>query len=419
MVFRAAGTKTFKLRVDHSDGRHAVLSTECTEREDADYIEAVVRRWQGKHGKKHARPDVIDALVSKRVKLAAAVDALDAGTLDALLEANPAAGENITLSVLLWHTEKSKSTKGGGQAATYLRQLKTLFPEIEQATFTLSVFTRKILWERLDALEVDGPTKNRYRAAASSFAKYLVKREAIDRNFVRDIEGFGENDPRLVYYEIPDAKRLLSSIEHETVAGMSAAALGFCAEISAVQAAFVSDFDLEADPPVMHVRGTKRGWRDRFVPLVDELRFVIPYIKKAIDGKMAGAKAFDDISEWIALDTQRRAADLAKPKIVAVGEAEYGQHSFHDWRHTHAVALLRWGYSEQIAADHLGHKGTSLVRDNYGRFKSTKHDYAKAKPVETPAPMKKRAVGSKAGSSRSATTPITIPLTSVGRRRVK
>lgn len=388
MVFRAKGARTYKLRVDHPDGRHVVLSTECTDKDDADDVEAVVRRWQGKRGKKHMRLDVIDAVVSKRVKLSAAIEAHHEGTLDELLEANPPEGENITLSVLLWHADKAKQTKGGGQADTYLRQMKTLFPEIQSATLTLSLFTRKILWERLDKLEVDGPTKNRYRAGASSFAKYLVKREVIERNFVRDIEGFGENDPRLVYYEIPDAKRLLGAIEREAIAGMSAAALGFCMEISAVQAAFVSDFDLKADPPVAHVRGTKRGWRDRYVPLVGELRFVLPYIKKAISGKMLGAKAFDDVSEWIALDAQRRAANHAKPKIVAVGEDEFGQHTFHDWRHTHAVALLRWGYGEQIAADHLGHKNTSMVRDNYGRFKSTKHDYAKAKVVAA-APAKR------------------------------
>jgi hypothetical protein len=38
-------------------------------------------------------------------------------------------------------------------------------------------------------------------------AKYLVNQELLETNFVRDIEGFGENDPRLVYYEIDDAKR--------------------------------------------------------------------------------------------------------------------------------------------------------------------------------------------------------------------
>ena len=52
-----------------------------------------------------------------------------------------------------------------------------------------------------------------------------------------------------------------------------------------------------------------------------------------------------------------------------------------------AVALLRFGYSEQIVADHEGHKNTTLVRERYGRFKPTKHDYAKGATVH---PIKAR-----------------------------
>ena len=79
------------------------------------------------------------------------------------------------------------------------------------------------------ALDVDHPTKHRYRAAASSFVKYLVKREFIVRNFARDIDGYGENDPRLVYYEIADAKRVMESMG-QPYAAISATALAFCME---------------------------------------------------------------------------------------------------------------------------------------------------------------------------------------------
>jgi hypothetical protein len=44
----------------------------------------------------------------------------------------------------------------------------------------------------------------------------------------------------------------------------------------------------------------------------------------------------------------------------------------------------------RLAADHEGHKNTGQVRTRYGRFKSTKHDYAKAKPVDLPAKEVKR-----------------------------
>lgn len=380
MVFKAKGSHTFKLRVDHPDGRHAVLSTGCQLEEDADEVEAAVRKWQGKRGKKHARLDIIDGLIEKRYTLARASAALEDGTLEELVDAHPPAGVDLTPRIAEWIAEKRRAKRGAGQADAYEKQLGVLFPE---RPLLANLFTRRVLWERLDRLEVEDPTKNRYRACASSFAKYLVKREIIERNFVRDIEGWSENDPRVVYYEIPDAKRLIGRLA-QPHAAIAAAALGFCMEWGALDRAIVSDFDLKSDPITAHVRGSKRSWRDRVVPLVPELAWIVPYLKPALSGKMPTVKAFDDVPEWRAIDRQRAAAN-EKPKVVAVGEEDYGQHSIHDWRHTHAVALLRWGYSEQIAADHLGHKDTSMVRKVYGRFKATKLDYAKGGTTVQPA----------------------------------
>jgi integrase len=167
-------------------------------------------------------------------------------------------------------------------------------------------------------------------------------------------------------------------------AAISAAALAFCMEWGALARARVSDFDLKASPPLTHVRGTKRSWRDRHVPLVPELAWALDFIRPALVDKLPNVFAFDGIPEWRAIDVQRAAATAADPTIVAVGEDEHGQHSIHDWRHTHAVALLRWGYSEQIVADHEGHKNTTLVRERYGRFKPTAYDYAKPKHVAQP-----------------------------------
>lgn len=395
MVYRAAGTLTYRLRIDAPDGRHVILSTECVDHGDAEDIEKVVRRWQGKRGKQYARPDIIDALVSKRIKLAAAFEAHQSGALAALLEQHPATGIDLTAWLDAWIADKRKQKRGAGQADTYEKQLRVLFPK---RPLTLDVFTRKELWSRLDALEVEGPTKNRYRAAAASFAKYLVKRELLERNFVRDIEGFGESDPRLVYYEVKDAKRLIGGLA-QPYAAIAAFAFGFSAEWGAITRAVVGDFDLTADPPIVRVRGSKRAWRDRHVPLVNELAWLVPFLAPALARKAKSALVFDGIEEWRAIDVQRAEADAAKPKIVAVGEKEYGQHSLHDWRHTHAVALLRFGYDEQIVANHLGHKNTTLVRERYGRFKPTKWDYAK--------------VGSR---GQSATDSATLPLKRQGKR---
>jgi hypothetical protein len=117
---------------------------------------------------------------------------------------------------------------------------------------------------RLDALTrtdgktpLDNPTKNRYRAAVSSFAKYLVKLDLLESNFVRDIEGYGENDPRMVYYERADAKRLIAALP-QPFAGISAFACGFCAEWAAVEQLTVADVDLTRARSARSCAGPRR-----------------------------------------------------------------------------------------------------------------------------------------------------------------
>ncbi len=192
---------------------------------------------------------------------------------------------------------------------------------------------------------------------------------------MRDIEGYGENTPRCVYYEISDARWLIASMP-QPFAAIAALALGFCAEWGAISRTRVGDLSLPASGPVTcRVRGTKSEWRDRVVRLVDELQWTLEYIRPALSGKLPGALIVDDVPEWRAIGEQGSAAAAAR--ISAFGEEKFGPHSLHDWRHTHAVALLRWKYPEQIVSDHLGHKDTTLVRRVYGRYKPTARDYEK------------------------------------------
>src|SRR4051812_4461779 len=121
MVFRPDGTRTFKLRVDHPDGRRVTLTTGCVDKRDAEDVESAVHKWQGRRGKRYARPDVIDALVEKRISLPDAFEADAGGTLDALLGKHAASEPSIDLTPLLqeWVDDKKKSRKGAGQAEVY------------------------------------------------------------------------------------------------------------------------------------------------------------------------------------------------------------------------------------------------------------------------------------------------------------
>jgi integrase len=400
VVHKKKGSNTFRCRVTAPDGRTAELSTSCVEEDDAKDIERAVRRWEGAKGKKYEEPELLAALVDKRVSLPDAFEASLDGSLTAVLKsfaAAPAPALNLTARVAEWQAWKAKEKKGAKSAADYLRQLTTLFPEITSKTFTLAHFTRAEIAKRLDALKVQGPTKNRYKLAASSFAKFLVRRDVIETNVVRDIEGFGENPARMVYYERQEAKRLILGLP-QPYAAVAAFAAGFCMEWGGIEALQARDVSLLAGKESVYVRGTKTTNRLRTIPLVQENRWLLPILAAAVKGKAPSARVFAGLNKSKALREQRKVATALK--VQGVGEEKFSQHDLHDWRHTHTVQLLRDGYDEAIAAAHLGHANTDLVRTRYGVFLVTAADYTR----------------------KRVTAPTTIPTTSldgVERRRVK
>lgn len=389
--FQVNGRGVFKMRVEWKE-ESSTLSTGTYTSNDADDVAAVVDKWKGKRGLEHKRANVLEALLAKppRISLSDAYQMQLDGTLDAHMAKIDAVHNTVDLRpyVTQWHREKSRAKKGAASADNYLRQLGVLYPEDD--SLTLATFTRKELLRRLKALDVDEPTRTRYKAAASSFAMLLVDEELLEHNFVRTIPGFGENPERVVYYAMDDAKRLIAGMP-QPYAGLAAVAAGFCAEWGALSRLIVSDVDLKANPITAHVRGSKRAWRDRVVPLIPELAWVLPYVRPLLGNKLPTACVFEGVHEWDAIDIQREAAD--ELKIVATGEEIFGRHSIHDWRHSHAVWLLKLRYSEQIAAAHLGHKNTDLVRKRYGVFIPDQHDYARVDSTKSATPPRARHEG--------------------------
>jgi integrase len=247
-------------------------------------------------------------------------------------------------------------------------------------------FTRVEVAKRLDALDVDAPTKNRYKLAASGFAKYLVRRGILETNFVRDIEGFGENDPRKVYYEL----------RGEAADRRTRAAVGRCA------AAMAYAFCMEEGRDRRGARARRRSHQGRgvllrawhqdgepraHVHLVEENRWLLPYIARRDRGQ--GAQC-ESVPGPQALDAPPRAAEggarARDPRRSA--RRRFSQHTFHDWRHTRTVQLLRDGYEESVAAHDLGHEDVNLVRTTYGEFhRDGEPTTAASAPSRSSAPL--------------------------------
>lgn len=382
--YQSHGKGPYKVRLGH-----VTLSTGMYTLSDAKHVAMQIARWRGKQGREHARPNVLAMLVrdDSPLSLRQAYDKALTGTLDAFMADYEARTNALDLRpyVTEWHQAKQRSRKGSASANDYKRQLETLYHE---TPLTIATFRRSEVLQRLRMLSVDDPTRNRYKAAASSFAQYLVDREVLDANFVLTIKGyFSENPERVVWYDMADARRLIAALP-QPYAGLSAYAAGFGAEWGAITRLQPSYAHLDETPVTFRVHGTKTTGRDRVVPLVPELAWTLEYITPVLRGKTPFASVFAGVANDKALDVLRETADALK--IKAHGEEKFGRHDLHDWRHDHAVWLIKANYQVQIVAAHLGHETTSQVIQRYGKYRPDALDYATKSATTSRRNMKRR-----------------------------
>jgi integrase len=362
MPYRAKDRDAWKVRVRHPDGRSIVAGADTARRETA----VTMERWASQlyADRTPQTLGVLDAIVRKLISLPLAYDARhDLPGLLARLD-----DVDIEPFVSRWAAALRKSRKGSASADRYERQVRTLVTP--RARFPRSRFTRKIVDTHLRGLDVEDPTRNRHKAAFSSFAKYLVREDVLDRNPVLDIEGWSEGEGRLVHYEREDAQRLIAALPQPFQA-IEALMVGAGLEWQAVERLRVRDVDVKAT--TAFANGGKTRWRQRLCRIVEA--WTVGAIRPALTGKLPDALVFEGVREWTALAAHK----------AAVKALELSPSTLHDWRHTHAVLMLRAGYKPTVVAHQLGHRDTSLVWKRYGRFVVDDRDYAlPALPQELP-----------------------------------
>ena len=359
--------RVYKARVydRHGDGHVRTLGTD-SEAEAVEF-EAFLARMR-----KNRRWDVLQLIIARSLTVAEAFDADAGGTLTTLADELTAALDDVNIEphVAKWHAAKAKAKKGAGMADTYQRQVRTLIPKGKP--FPRSRFTARTIRKHLRGLDVQDPTRNRHKAGLASFAEYLVDEDLLEHNPVRDVSGWSEGDGRTAYYERAQAITLIDALPQPYQA-IEALMVGAGLEWQAIERLRIRDVDLSALTVMAH--GGKTRWRNRLCRIVEA--WTLPHIRPALDGKLPGAMVFERIREPQALIVHKRA-------IVAVG---LPMSTLHDWRHTHAVLMLRDGYKPTVVAHQLGHRDTSLVWKRYGRFVVDARDYelpAKTTPEQTP-----------------------------------
>lgn len=347
--FRDKGQSRYKVYVRLADGRRRKCACGTDRLTTA---QAVTRFVQRLHSDR--RWDVLTPIVEGRMSLPLAYDARN--NLDALVQA--LRDVDLEPFVERWYAEKQQARKGAASADEYLRQVRQLIPWRQR--FPASAFSRASIDAHLRGLNVQDPTRNRHKAAIQSFAKYLVRADIIPSNPVREIEGWSEGRGRVTYYEREDAQRIIDALPQPFQA-IEALMVGAGLEWQAIERLTVNDVDLHAKSVKAH--GGKTPWRDRVCVIVET--WAIPSIKPVLTGKLPAARVFEGITEWKAL-----AVHKATVKVLGLKPS-----TLHDWRHTHAVLMLRSGYKPTTVAAQLGHSTTALVWQRYGRFTVDARDY--------------------------------------------
>lgn len=271
---------------------------------------------------------------------------------------------DLAAYVTRWQTWlRSRLGADAESVAHYLACVRTLIPADER--FPRSEFTKHRIEAWLSSREVASATRRKYRAALSSFAKYLTVAGVLDANPVREVEPPKPGKPRDKYLEQPQILELLVKLP-EPFRTIEALIHGTGMEISA--ALRVRRMDVNTERRTVEAHGTKTDARERTCAISDWAWVYLERHLARIPDR-PDALLFDGVSRWSVSDAHRAAC-------VALGGAHLG-YRVHDARRSYAVRLVRVGAPMEVAAAQLGHKSTQMVAKVYGRFRPSEDEVRK------------------------------------------
>jgi integrase len=309
---------------------------------------------------------LLDALATGKAKIGEAHTAYVENRLDAFVSElrDGVRDEDIEPLVARWQRELERKKKPNADTrAKYLRQVRTLI--VEGKPYRRSQFTKQRIREWLSALTIDQP--NRYRAALSSFAEFLMFEDVIATNVVLQVAAAAENEPRTLHLGQLDAKKLVGKFD----AGSKLQALHALMLATGMEfgAARVVD-PATATETSVYAAGTKtRVHRKRTCTIYPRWRWAWDIAQAELSKHADGSQPFKGIS------VHQSARALIKALAAATLTDEYTQH---DHRHTWAVQAIRDGIPLHVVAHQLGHRDPTMTLRVYGRFVPSSSDYRNA-----------------------------------------
>lgn len=307
----------------------------------------------------------LDAIVGKKVTLRDAYDAQRNNALPKLLEdAERIPDPDLSPLISAWLKQ--------GANQKYVIQVRRLIPDGKY--FPSGEFRRGRISAFLAGLDVSGSTKRRYRTALSQFAKWLVEREVIESNPVRDVKAAKENPARMVWLTVDQQKQLIDALP-EPYKALEALMAGTGLEWGAI--ASMKRKDVDESTRKIHAKGGKTKYRNRVVRVTEDWTW--PIIRAHIKTLTPNAPLFT-LNHFVALDVHQEANKAAGLPASTL----------HDWRHSYAVNWLKDRGSPQVLKRQLGHAPNSTVVERvYGVWIVDDSDYQKTPKA---APRLKRII---------------------------
>lgn len=364
--------ETYWGRISTKDGARHRLSLRTTDKVVAERLERMLDALADQH-----RWIALDALRGGSLTLAECWEAFQRDRI-ALVERSIADGTRaVDLAPLVAQWAEAMSRKGRPSLPLqkkYVMQVRRLIPGTHP--FPADRFTTPVLSAWLHELDLTQP--NRYQAALSRFAKFLVERGIIATNPLAAVERAKESAPKVVHLRPDEVERVLWATpekDRPMHALMAATGVEWQAVVNATMA------DLNLAERTFRAHGTKNASRERIVRVNAGVPFDIlsDYVKAS--RRLPTAPLFTSGAHTMVLKRLKASCEAAGVRRITI----------HDWRHVYAVQAVRDGMPYYLIANQLGHTNTVMVQRVYGRFTPDLRDLgvqgiaADTPPQNTPA----------------------------------
>jgi integrase len=368
----------FWTRCPRSDRRRVLVSTGTGDKRTAVAIARMVDDLKAR-----GRFDILDAVCDRTLRL---LDVYGDYRADATVAKATASLGDPDLSPFVdeW---------AGGGSTKYLKQVRRFIPQ--GILFPASRFRRRELSRflaELTALTSGGKmddhetpvsarpaspaTRNRYRAALSVFATWLVEREILETNPVRDVPAATVKPRSITFLEPEQVRSLVEALPHPYrafEAVLAGTGMGFSA------AATLRRRDVDTRTRIVLAKGSKAEYGARHVAVTEPWAWTI--LAAHLKALSPNAPLFPEIREDTAL-----ARHHATAKALGLPRTTLHQH-----RHSYAVMQLRRGCDHQWLKTQLGHAPQStLIYTAYGDYMGATKRTSDEKDLKQTPPQRQK-----------------------------